>query len=95
MLELGAASADLHRRLARPVAAAAVDRVFFVGTAMAALREALPDPVRGAIWGSADEAIPALCEFFRPGDVVMVKGSHAAHVDRIAIRLRASPPPEA
>jgi UDP-N-acetylmuramoyl-tripeptide--D-alanyl-D-alanine ligase len=93
MLELGAATADLHRGLAQPLAAAAVDRVFFVGTAMAALREALPELVRGAIWGSAEEAIPTLCEFFRPGDVVMIKGSHAAHVDRIALRLRASPPP--
>jgi UDP-N-acetylmuramoyl-tripeptide--D-alanyl-D-alanine ligase len=96
MLELGAASKRLHRELVRPLTAAAVDRVFLVGAAMAALAAALPEPVRGGLWRSADEAIPALFEFLRAGDVVMVKGSHAAHVDRIAERLRAQPaPPEA
>jgi UDP-N-acetylmuramoyl-tripeptide--D-alanyl-D-alanine ligase len=96
MLELGSTAADLHRGLARPLAAAAVDRVFLVGTAMAALDEMLSEPVRGGLWRSADEAIPALVEFLRPGDVVMIKGSHAARVDRIAERLRApSTPPEA
>jgi UDP-N-acetylmuramoyl-tripeptide--D-alanyl-D-alanine ligase len=96
MLELGAAAADLHRGLARPLAAAAVDRVFLVGAAMAALDEALTEPVRGGLWRSAEEAIPTIVEFLRPGDVVMIKGSHAARVDRIAERLRAPPmPPEA
>jgi UDP-N-acetylmuramoyl-tripeptide--D-alanyl-D-alanine ligase len=91
MLELGVESNRLHRELAGPLAAAAVDRVFLVGTAMAALSAALPPGVRGGLWGSADEAIPALFEFLRAGDVVMVKGSHAARVDRIAERLRARP----
>jgi UDP-N-acetylmuramoyl-tripeptide--D-alanyl-D-alanine ligase len=96
MLELGAAAAELHRGLARPLAAAAVDRVFLVGTAMAALDEMLTEPVRGGLWRSAEEAIPALVEFLRPGDVVMIKGSHGARVDRIVERLCAQPtPPEA
>jgi UDP-N-acetylmuramoyl-tripeptide--D-alanyl-D-alanine ligase len=90
MLELGAAAAELHRGLTRPLTAAAVDRVFLVGTAMAALDEALSAPVRAGLWGSADEAIPALVEFLRAGDIVMIKGSHAARVDRIAARLRAA-----
>jgi UDP-N-acetylmuramoyl-tripeptide--D-alanyl-D-alanine ligase len=91
MLELGAASVRLHRELAGPLAAAAVDRVFLVGAEMAALAPALPKPMRGGLWASADDAIPALFEFLRAGDVVMVKGSHAAHLDRITTRLRASP----
>jgi UDP-N-acetylmuramoyl-tripeptide--D-alanyl-D-alanine ligase len=93
MLELGAAAEELHRGLARPLAAAGVDRVFLVGTAMAALREALPDAVTAGLWPTADDVIPALFEFLRPGDVVMVKGSHAARVDRVADRLRAPPMP--
>jgi len=91
MLELGAAAEELHRRLARPLAAAKVDRVFLVGTVMAALFEVLPEPLRAGLWRCAEAAIPALFEFLRAGDVVMIKGSHAAQVDRIVERLRASP----
>jgi UDP-N-acetylmuramoyl-tripeptide--D-alanyl-D-alanine ligase len=89
MLELGAAAEDLHRSLAQPLAAATVDRVFLVGTEMAALFEVLPEPLRAGLWRCSDTAIPALFEFLRPGDVVMVKGSHATGVDRIVERLRA------
>jgi UDP-N-acetylmuramoyl-tripeptide--D-alanyl-D-alanine ligase len=93
MLELGAATAELHRALAAPLVAAAVDHVFLVGPAMAALDEALPEPLRAGLWRCADAALPALLEFLRPGDVVMIKGSHAARVDRIAERLRVQPMP--
>jgi UDP-N-acetylmuramoyl-tripeptide--D-alanyl-D-alanine ligase len=71
--------------------AADVDRVFVVGTAMAALFEALPETLRAGRWPCPEAVIPALCEFLRAGDVVMVKGSHAARLDRIVERLRASP----
>jgi UDP-N-acetylmuramoyl-tripeptide--D-alanyl-D-alanine ligase len=87
MLELGNAAERLHRELAAPLAAAAIDRVFLVGTLMAALDEALPADVRGGLWQSADQAIPALVSFLEPGDVVTVKGSYAVHVDRIVGRL--------
>jgi UDP-N-acetylmuramoyl-tripeptide--D-alanyl-D-alanine ligase len=89
MLELGSASARLHRALARPLAAARVDRAFLVGTAIAALHQALPAAQRGGLWPSADAAIPSLMEFLRAGDVVTVKGSHAGRVDRIVELLRA------
>jgi UDP-N-acetylmuramoyl-tripeptide--D-alanyl-D-alanine ligase len=89
MLELGAAAEDFHRGLAAPLAAARVDRVFLVGSAIATLFEVLPKPLQAGLWRCPDAAIPALIEFLRPGDVVMVKGSHAARVDRIVERLRA------
>jgi UDP-N-acetylmuramoyl-tripeptide--D-alanyl-D-alanine ligase len=95
MLELGAAAADFHRGLAQPLTAARVDRVFLVGTQMAALFEVLPAPLRAGLWRCAEAVIPALIEFLQPGDIVMVKGSHAAGVDRIAERLRAPPAPGA
>jgi len=90
MLELGASAEELHRGLAQPLAAATVDRVFLVGTAMAALLGVLPESLRAGLWRCSDAAIPALFEFLRPGDVVMVKGSHATGVDRIVERLRAA-----
>ena len=43
MLELGDAAGRLHRELAGPLDAAGVDRVFLVGSEMAALDEALPE----------------------------------------------------
>jgi UDP-N-acetylmuramoyl-tripeptide--D-alanyl-D-alanine ligase len=87
MRELGAAAADLHRDLAEPIAAAAVDRAFLVGAAMAALHKALPEDRRGGLWQRADEAISALVSYLRPGDVVTVKGSYEIGMGRVVERL--------
>jgi UDP-N-acetylmuramoyl-tripeptide--D-alanyl-D-alanine ligase len=87
MLELGNAAEHLHRGLVEPLAAAKVDRVFLVGRAMAALHWALPDHMRGGLWQSAEEAIPALTCFLKPGDVVTVKGSRGVGVSRIVEQL--------
>ncbi|HZT86522.1 MAG TPA: UDP-N-acetylmuramoylalanyl-D-glutamyl-2,6-diaminopimelate--D-alanyl-D-alanine ligase [Stellaceae bacterium] len=89
MLELGGAAEGLHRDLAAPLFAAKVDRAFLVGSAMAALHTVLPEAVRGGHWPDVDEAVPALLDYLRPGDVVTVKGSHAGRIDRIVARLRA------
>jgi UDP-N-acetylmuramoyl-tripeptide--D-alanyl-D-alanine ligase len=89
MLELGEASAQLHRELAEPLAAAKVDRVFLVGEAVEALDRVLPEDRRGGRWRSAEGAIPAIFRFLEPGDVVTVKGSRAMRVSEIVERLRA------
>ncbi len=89
MLELGDASERLHRELAEPLAAAGVDRVFLIGEAIAALDEVLPEEKRGGLWGSPDEAMPALLRFLEPGDVVTVKGSRGVRVSRVVELLRA------
>jgi UDP-N-acetylmuramoyl-tripeptide--D-alanyl-D-alanine ligase len=89
MLELGAASERLHRQLAEPLAAAKVDRIFLVGTAVAALYDALPEAQRGGLWPTADAAIPELLCFLRAGDVVTVKGSRGIGLGRLVDRLRA------
>ena len=87
MLELGGMAESLHRDLAAPIAAAAVDRVFLVGAAMRALHEALPQERRGGLWRSADEAIPSLLSDLRPGDIVTVKGSYGVGMGRVVERL--------
>ena len=89
MLELGAAGESLHRALAEPIAAAAIDRVFLVGSEMAALDKALPSPRRGGLWPTAEAAIPALLRFLEPGDVVTIKGSYGVRMGRIVERLLA------
>lgn len=89
MLELGDMAERLHRDLAGPLLAAKVDRAFLVGSAMTALHKALPEAQRGGLWSCADEAVPALFAYLKPGDVVTVKGSHAGQIARIVERLRA------
>jgi UDP-N-acetylmuramoyl-tripeptide--D-alanyl-D-alanine ligase len=89
MLELGEAAAPYHRELAKPLAAAKVDRVFLVGTEMAALHAALPAARRGGLWPSAEAAIPDLLSFLEPGDILTVKGSYGVRVSRIVERLLA------
>jgi UDP-N-acetylmuramoyl-tripeptide--D-alanyl-D-alanine ligase len=89
MLELGGAAEGLHRGLAEPIIAAEVDRVFLVGTAMAALHAALPEPLRGGLWASAEAAVPAVSSFLGPGDVVTVKGSYGVRMGCVVARLLA------
>lgn len=89
MLELGGAGEALHRELAEPIAAAAVDRVFLVGSEMSALDDALPASRRGGLWPTAEAAIPALLSFLGPGDVVTIKGSYGVRMGRIVERLLA------
>jgi UDP-N-acetylmuramoyl-tripeptide--D-alanyl-D-alanine ligase len=89
MLELGDASERLHRELAEPLAAAEVDRVFLIGEAIAALDEVLPEEKRGGLWGSPEEAMPALLRFLKPGDVVTIKGSRGVRLSRVVELLRA------
>ena len=75
MLELGPQGAELHRGLAEPIAAAAVDLVFCSGPLMRALWEALPSGVRGGYAETAAGLEPAVLDAMRAGDAVMVKGS--------------------
>ena len=89
MLELGEASESLHRDLVEPLAAARVDRVFLVGEAMAALHAILPEAKRGGLWHCAEDVVPELIGFLKPGDVVTVKGSRVVGVGHIVERLQA------
>ncbi len=75
MLELGAQGPALHRGLAQPIEAAAVDLVFCSGPLMHALWEALPSSRRGGYAETAAALEPAVLAAIRDGDAVMVKGS--------------------
>jgi UDP-N-acetylmuramoyl-tripeptide--D-alanyl-D-alanine ligase len=75
MLELGSASAELHRGLAGPLQEANVDLVFCSGPLMHALWEALPSSRRGGYAETAAALEAGVLEAIHDGDVVMVKGS--------------------
>lgn len=89
MLELGPASADLHRGLAEAIEAAGIDLVFAAGPLTRHLYEALPVHRRGAVAETSTDLIEPLAKILRPGDAVMVKGSNGSRMGRIVEALKA------
>jgi UDP-N-acetylmuramoyl-tripeptide--D-alanyl-D-alanine ligase len=76
MLELGDATAEMHRELQVPIAAAGVDLVFCCGPEMRGLFDTLPDMLRQA-WATDSAGLirGGLLQTIKSGDTVMVKGS--------------------
>jgi UDP-N-acetylmuramoyl-tripeptide--D-alanyl-D-alanine ligase len=87
MLELGPAGVDLHRELAAPIAAHAIDLVFCAGPLMAALWESLPASRRGGYAATAEDLEAEAAGALRAGDVVMVKGSLGSRMGPIVKSL--------
>jgi UDP-N-acetylmuramoyl-tripeptide--D-alanyl-D-alanine ligase len=75
MLELGEASAELHRGLKEAIDAAGIDLVFACGPMMKQLLDDLAAARRGGWASSSTELAAGLVKALRPGDVVMIKGS--------------------
>lgn len=88
MLELGEHSESYHAGLAEPLADAGVDLVFVSGDLMEALWANLPRARRGGRFSSPEEMTAALEREIRDGDVVLVKGSNASGVSRVAAALK-------
>lgn len=89
MLELGPNAGVLHQDLTQHLVAAGVDLVCTVGAHMAQLSAALPNAMRGGHMARAEELLPLVQGLLRPGDVVMVKGSHGSHMGLIVEALLA------
>jgi UDP-N-acetylmuramoyl-tripeptide--D-alanyl-D-alanine ligase len=87
MLELGPVGADLHRELAMPIDAHAIDLVFCAGPLMAALWEALPVNRRGAYAATAEDLEAEVAGALRAGDAIMVKGSLGSRMGPIVKSL--------
>ena len=91
-LELGPMAEELHARLAEPLLAAGIDKVFACGPLMAALNAALPADRRGGYAEDSDSLASLVRQAIRPGDIVMVKGSRGSGMARIVSALRAIGP---
>nr|WP_240615860.1 UDP-N-acetylmuramoyl-tripeptide--D-alanyl-D-alanine ligase [Nakamurella deserti] len=96
MAELGDATREAHDEIGRLVVRLNVDRLLAVGPAVRPLH--LGAHLEGS-WGGESEHVPdledataILLEELEPGDVVLVKGSRAAGLERIAAALVAAPP---
>jgi len=83
MRELGPQSAALHAGLAAPLAAAGIELIFTCGAEMEHLHDALPRALRGGHAADASELARMLIAALHPGDVLMVKGSHASNMGAV------------
>jgi UDP-N-acetylmuramoyl-tripeptide--D-alanyl-D-alanine ligase len=92
MAELGPVEFEEHEKLGRLVVRIGVERLITVGErartiARAAIREGqLPDDVSS--YEDPSDAAADVREWARPGDVVLVKGSRVAGLERVAEALR-------
>ena len=89
MLELGPDAARFHAELADAIERAGIDLVFAAGPLMTNLFSALPASRRGAHTPNSSALLPLVRSALRPGDVVLVKGSHGSRTDLIVAGLLA------
>lgn len=88
MREIGESSTAEHIALAGPIAEAGVDGVFLAGPEMQRLAEALPPSLPQVSAPSADELWNQLQKALKDGDLLLIKGSNASGMGRLADRLR-------
>lgn len=87
MAELGAAADTEHEAVGRGAVELGVDRVVAVGERARGIRAGAP---HSAFVPDADAAVALLSGELRPGDVVLVKASRVARLERVAEALLAS-----
>jgi UDP-N-acetylmuramoyl-tripeptide--D-alanyl-D-alanine ligase len=92
MKELGPASGALHRRCGERAATAGLEWIFGVTGDAAALVEgaivAGLSPDRTQFFPTVEEAAQFLPEWVQPGDLVLLKGSRAVHLERVVEAMK-------
>jgi UDP-N-acetylmuramoyl-tripeptide--D-alanyl-D-alanine ligase len=88
MYELGPDELEHHAALAEPLIAAGFARVLMIGECMRALRGTLPQGLRGIQADTIDMIDAALQDEIQDGDVLLIKGSNATGLGRLAKRLK-------
>jgi UDP-N-acetylmuramoyl-tripeptide--D-alanyl-D-alanine ligase len=83
--ELGAATHDCHAELGRYASALGIDRVVAVGEGASTIAEAAGE--RGMAVADIEHALTLIRPALRSGDVVLVKASRAAGLERLAGEL--------
>jgi UDP-N-acetylmuramoyl-tripeptide--D-alanyl-D-alanine ligase len=83
MLELGAASGNMHADLAQILQECRIDCVFLAGPQMSRLWEVLPKSMRGGYAPTSVDLVPKVLRAVRDGDILMVKGSLGSNMSTI------------
>ena len=91
MAELGAHSVAAHAEVGRRAAELAVGQLFAVGKMAAVMAQAARDAglMRVFEFAEVEAALNVVRSFVKPGDVVLLKASRAARLERIAEMLKA------
>lgn len=92
MLELGENAEELHSKVGEVIGECGVDILITVGELsrnMANTAAAELDNVISV--ATSDNAAELVCDIVRPGDVVLAKGSHSMHMERIVEALENVP----
>jgi len=88
MLEIGELSDIEHAALSHPILATDTQVVFLVGAGMAHLRDALPGTIQQHFAVKADELFNDIKFTLKDGDLLLIKGSNASGMGRLADHLR-------
>src|SRR6185312_14346080 len=90
MAELGSHSDEAHLEVGRRVAESGVGQLFTVGKMAALIAKAAREKGLNRVFEFADveAAAPAVKSFVKAGDVILIKASRAARLERIAEVLR-------
>lgn len=97
MLELGKASKELHASLAEVIDPAKIQEIYLVGPEMAALRDRLMAdgyPVSAIHYYGADQLAPLITDLnhdLKADDVVLLKGSHGIHLEKVLAKIVPAP----
>jgi UDP-N-acetylmuramoyl-tripeptide--D-alanyl-D-alanine ligase len=87
MRELGDGSEQSHREVGRLAAGLGFDLVVAVDAPAAAVAEGAGD--RGVFAADHDEAVQIVSAWLTPGDIVLVKASRGARLERVTAALGA------
>lgn len=88
MRELGATASSLHAALADTIFENKIDVVHCCGELMTHLHDVLPPAMQGKLRMTSDELAPLVALDVQDGDVLLVKGSHSMHMEKIIQALR-------
>ncbi|MDB5561182.1 MAG: hypothetical protein JWN11_600 [Hyphomicrobiales bacterium] len=88
MLELGKQGPELHRALEQSVLSAGADKIFLVGSNMAALADALGSERVAGHGQSVDVIAESVVNGLAYGDVIMVKGSNGVRLGGLVKQIR-------
>lgn len=89
MLELGNRARDEHMGLAADIKKHDFDLVFVCGQYMSDVLDDLPDDLHGARTGTSAQLATQVTRKLRAGDLVLVKGSAGAHMNKVVDAIRA------
>ncbi|MGE4351513.1 MAG: UDP-N-acetylmuramoylalanyl-D-glutamyl-2,6-diaminopimelate--D-alanyl-D-alanine ligase [Bdellovibrionales bacterium] len=83
MRELGPTAVALHTGLAETIFENNIDLVYCCGELMAHLHALLPTTMQGKLREDSEALAACLIDDLRDGDILMIKGSHGMHMEKI------------